>query len=320
MKAIIVQNFGDPQTMQLTDRPKPEPADDEVIIEVAAVGVNPVDTYIRSGTYPRLPKLPYTPGSDAAGTVAAMGKKVTGLKEGERVYCAGCPNGTYAAYVVCPKERIYLLPDAIGFLEGACLGVPGGASWRALFQRGRAKAGETVLIHGASGAVGLSAVQLANNAGLTVLGTAGTKRGLDLVASLSAGAVFNHRDADYIEAIKTATKDSGIDLIIEMLANVNLEKDLDLLAPHGRVVVVGNRGRIEIDPRATMGKETDIRGMSLFNATLAEAAQIHAGLGDAIKAGRYKPVVVAQYPLSQAPEAHRQVLESGNCGNTVLIP
>lgn len=320
MKAIRVESFGDPEKMQLTDIPRPEPARGEVVIEVAAAGVNPVDTYIRGGVYPQLPEPPYTPGTDAAGTVTALGKGLTGIKEGDRVYCAGCPDGTYAQFIVCPIERIYPLPNAIGFFEGACLGVPGGASWRALFQRGAAKAGETVLIHGASGAVGLSAVQLAHAAGLKVLGTASTQKGLDLVSELGAAEVFNHYDPKYIQTLKAATADKGIDLIIEMLANTNLEKDLDLLAPGGRVVVVGSRGRIEIDPRATMGKETDIRGMSLFSATMAEIAQIHAALIGAMKAGFYKPVVAAKYPLAQAAEAHRQILKTGNCGNIVLIP
>jgi NADPH:quinone reductase len=320
MKAIRVQTFGGPESMQVADVPQPAPAEDEAVIKVMAAGVNPVDTYIRGGIYPRLPEPPYTPGTDAAGTVAVIGKSVTGIKEGDRVYCAGCPKGTYAQYIVCPVDRIHPLPEAIDFLEGACLGVPGGASWRALFQRGMAKAGETVLIHGASGAVGLSAVQLAYAAGLKVFGTASTPKGLELISKLGSTEVFDHGNAKYVDAIKAATKDKGVDLIVEMLANANLEKDLDLLAPHGRVVVIGSRGRIEFDPRATMGKETDIRGMSLFNATPAEVAQIHAALIGAMKAGFYKPLVSAEYPLAQAPEAHQQVLKSGNCGNIVLIP
>jgi NADPH2:quinone reductase len=320
MKAIIIEAFGGPETMKLNEVQQPQPGKGEILIKVEAAGVNPVETYIRAGAYPILPKLPFTPGLDASGTIVELGQGVTGLKKGDRVYYAGRQGGTYAEFVVGPRERFHLLPEEISFSQGASIGVPSAAAWRALFHRGQAKAAETVLIHGASGAAGLTAVQLAFATGLEVLGTASTTKGRELVLKLGATAVFDHTESGYVEAIKTQTAGRGINLIIEMLANVNLEKDLDLLAPRGRVVIIGNRGRIEIDPRATMGKETDIRGMSLFNATIEEATQIHAGLIGAMKSGSFKPVVAAELPLEQAPKAHRMVMESGNCGNIVLLP
>ncbi len=320
MKAIVVKSFGAPGVLQLTEIEKPAPGKGEILIKVEAAGVNPVDTYIRGGAYPVLPSLPYTPGMDAAGVVEAVGEDVSRFKPGDRVYHAGRQGGCYAEFMVGPEERTYKLPDGIDFAQGASLGIPAAAAWRALFNRGQAKAGERVLIHGASGAAGLTAVQLARTAGLEVFGTASTAEGLAAVKESGASVVFDHSKSDYIADLKGRLGENGVHLIIEMLANINLENDLDLLAPRGRVVIVGSRGRIEIDPRATMGKETDIRGMSLFNASITEADETHAALIGAMKAGAFKPVVAAKLPLADAPQSHEQVMKSGNCGNIVLIP
>ena len=320
MKAILVESFGAPEVMQVKEIEQPKPARGEVLIKVKAAGVNPVDTYIRGGAYPVLPDLPYIPGMDAAGIVEAIGEGVSRFNPGDRVYHAGRHGGCYAELMVGSEERTYKLPDGISFAHGASLGVPAAAAWRAMFHRGQAKAGERVLIHGASGAAGLTAVQLARAAGLEVIGTASTDKGLKAVKDSGASAVFDHSKNDYIADLKGQLKENGINLIIEMLANVNLENDLDLLAPRGRVVIVGSRGRIEIDPRATMGKETDIRGMSLFNATIEEANETHAALTGAMKVGAFKPVIAVELPLAEAPQSHVQVMKSGNCGNIVLVP
>lgn len=320
MKAIVVKSFGSPETMQIMDIQQPEIKKGELLIKVEAAGVNPVDTYIRNGIYPVLPELPYTPGMDAAGTVVELGEGSTRFSKGDRVYYAGRQFGTYAEYVAAPEDRVFPLPANISFSQGASVGVPAAAAWRALFHRGHARPSESVLIHGASGAAGLTAVQLANAAGLTVYGTGSTEKGRSLIVECGAVKAFDHGAGDYIEAIKKECTETGLDLIIEMLANVNLEKDLELLAPRGRVIIVGSRGRIEIDPRATMGKETDIRGMSLFNADMKEMQEIHSALIGAMKTGSFQPVISAELPLKDAPKAHEQVLNPGNCGNIVLCP
>ena len=320
MKAIVVESFGGPEVMQIKEVDQPKPSRGEILIKVEAAGVNPVDTYIRGGTYPVLPNLPYTPGMDSAGIVEAIGEGVSKFNPGDRVYHAGRQGGCYAEFLVGPEERTYKLPAEISFAQGASLGVPAAAAWRAMFHRGQAKPGERVLIHGASGAAGLTAVQLACAAGLEVIGTASTEKGLKAVTESGASAAFDHSKTDYVSNLKEQLDGAGINLIIEMLANINLETDLDLLTPRGRVVIVGSRGRIEIDPRATMGKETDIRGMSLFNATIEEADETHAALIGAMKVGSFKPVIAAELPLSDAPQSHEQVMKSGNCGNIVLVP
>jgi NADPH:quinone reductase len=319
MKAIIVHQFGGPEVMQIEDVPAPSPAPAQVLIRVKAIGVNPVDTYIRTGTYARKPQLPYIPHTDIGGIVEAVGSAVTRFGKGDRVYAFGGASGG-AELAVADEWQVQPLPDRVSFQQGAALGVPYSTAWRALFIRARARAGESVLVHGASGAVGTAAVQMARAHGLRVLGTAGTEAGLKLVREQGAHAVFNHRDSNYRSAIVADTGGRGVDLVLEMLANVNLDHDLDLLAPRGRVVVIGNRGRVEIDPRKTMGKDAAIIGMTLFNATPDEFREIHAGLVAGLENGTLQPVIGKELPLTEVVQAHKAVMEPGAFGKIVLIP
>jgi len=181
MKAIRVHTFGEPEVLRLEDVPALNPGPAEVVVRVHAVGVNPVDTYIRSGLYRPDLKLPYTPGLDGAGIISAVGSDVKHRRVGQRVYVAWSRSGTYAEEVLCKEFQTHPLPEGISFGQGAAIGVPYGAAYRALFQRARAAAGEAVLVHGASGGVGLAAVQLARAAGLRVIGTAGSGEGPALV-------------------------------------------------------------------------------------------------------------------------------------------
>lgn len=320
MKAIVVNAFGNPDVLAVSDIPQPEPTAGQVLVKVEAAGVNPVDTYIRAGMYPMLPPLPYTPGMDGAGTIEATGSDVSRWSVGDRVYIARSVSGTYAAFALCRQEDVFSLPENITFEQGAAIGVPGSAAWRSLFHRGDAQPGDRLLIHGASGSVGLFAIQLAKLAGLEVYGTAGNQAGRTLVCKYGALDTFSHNDKEYREQLMEATGGNGFDLILEMLANVNLEKDLEMLAPRGRVIIVGSRGRIEIDPRLTMGKETDIRGMSLFSATPEEQKRMHASLHGAMASGSVTPVVSSVLPLADAPRSHEQVLNDGNLGKIVLRP
>jgi NADPH2:quinone reductase len=319
MKAIVVREFGPPEVMTLEDVPDPSPGPGQVLIRVKAVGVNPVDTYIRSGTYARKPNLPYTPGTDLGGIVEAVGTGVSRFKKGDRVY-AYAVAGACAELAVCDDAFAVPLPDHVSFQQGAAIGVPYGTAWRALFIRGHARAGETVLVHGASGGVGTGAVQIALAHGMRVIGTAGTDDGLKLVREQGAHEVLNHRQPDYLQKVMPFTGGRGVDVVLEMLANVNLDRDLDVLAPRGRVVVIGNRGRVEIDPRKAMGKDGAILGMTLFNATPEELREIHAGLAAGLQNGSLKPVIGNELPLAEAPKAHIEVMEPGAFGKIVLMP
>jgi NADPH2:quinone reductase len=320
MKAIRVSEFGGPEVLKLQDVPDPKPDSGQVLIRVKAAGVNPADTYIRSGTYARKPNLPYTPGMDAAGIVEAVGPNVKRFKPGDRVYTNGTITGAFAELALSEESRVHPLPSKTSFSQGAALGVPYGTAYRALFQRGHAKPGETLLVHGASGGVGTACLQFARAFGMTVIGTAGTEKGHALVTAQGAHHVADHRTPDYEKQITAFTGGRGVDLITEMLANVNLAKDLNLLAPAGRVVVIGNRGTIEINPRDAMMREASILGMTLWAVTDSDLDEIHAAIVAGLENGTLRPVVGHELPLSEGPRAHQQVLEPGAYGKIVLVP
>ncbi|HJZ66896.1 MAG TPA: NADPH:quinone reductase [Blastocatellia bacterium] len=320
MKAIRVHEFGGPEVMQLEEVPDLTPGAGEVVVRVRAIGVNPVDTYIRSGQYPAKPALPYTPGSDAAGVVDSVGKGVTRVRPGDSVYVAGTISGAYAQQTLCSESQVHRLSSHITFEQGAAVGIPYATAYRALFQRAMARPGETVLVHGATGGVGIAAVQLARAAGLRVIATGGTESGRTNVVEQGAHRVLDHHAADYLEQIPKLTGGNGVDVVLEMLANVNLAKDLGILAKRGRVVVIGSRGTIEIDPRATMTRDLSVLGMSLINTSEEDRASIHAALVAGLENGTLRPIVGKEMPLSDAARAHAAVLEPGAYGKIVLIP
>jgi NADPH2:quinone reductase len=318
MKSIRVHQFGGPDVLQLQEVSDPIPGSGQVVVAARAIGVNPVDTYVRAGKYgPR--SFPYTPGSDAAGVVETVGPGVDRFKPGDRVYIYGSITGAYAEKILCALDHVHPLPERLSFEQGAAIGVPHGTAYRALFVRGKMSPLEWVLIHGASGGVGTACVQLAANHGCRVLGTAGTAEGLALVTRLGAIEAFNHSQPDYEKRIIDRTGGHGVDLIIEMLADKNLDRDLAMLAKSGRVVVVGNRGRTEIDARQTMAKDSDIRGMSLMHADTTELARIHAHLQALLTSVAVTPVIGRTFTLARADQAHEAVLKSGALGKIVLM-
>ena len=344
MKAVRVDRFGGPEVLTVRDADVPSPGTGEILVRVLAAGVNPVDTYIRSGAYAELPDLPYTPGGDAGGLVVAVGPAAAGGPAedvsrdkgagapretarrrwvpavGERVYTSGSLTGTYAELALCRRDQLHPLPAALTFGQGAAVGVPYTTAYRALFQRAQASAGETVLVHGASGAVGLAAVQLAATEGLTVLATAGSDKGRALALGQGAVAAFDHRDDGHFGQVRDWTGGRGVDLVVELLANANLDRDLLLLAQRGRVVVVGSRGRVELDPRDLMDREGSILAMRLPNARADELSAAHAAVQTGLESGRLRPVVGRELPLAEAPAAHRAVIGGPALGKLVLIP
>ena len=320
MKAILVREFGGPEVLKLEEVPTPRPAAGQVLVRVHGAGVNPYDTYMRAGTYAVKPALPYTPGSDAAGIIEAAGDGVKKVKKGDRVYTAKTLTGAYAEYALALEEQVHALPEKISYGQGAGVWVPYGTAYHALHHSARAKASETVLVHGASGGVGSAAVQMARAMGLTVFGTAGTQKGVDLVKREGAHQVFDHGKAGYQDEILKMTAGRGVDVILEMLANVNLSADLKLLATNGRVIVIGNRGEITINPRDLMLRRASARGFTLWAITPAEETEIHAGLIAGLENGTLRPVVGKELPLAEAARAHKEILEPGAAGKIVLTP
>lgn len=299
MKAIRVHEFGPPGVMKVENIPDPRPGPDQVLVRIHAVGVNPVDTYIRSGNYASLPALPYTPGVDAAGVIEATG---------QRVYVAGTVTGAYAEFCICETRQVHPLPAALSFDQGAAVNIPYATAYIALHLRAQARPGETVLVHGATGGVGIAAVQLALAHGCRVIGTAGSDAGKKLLQEQGVYQVIPHGELAGIQA----------DVILEMLANVNLAKDLTAVARRGRIAIIGNRGTIEINPREIMRREATLVGV--FGGTPEELASVHAALGAGLANGTLRPVINQQLPLAEAPRAHELVMSPGAAGKIVLRP
>ena len=324
MKAIRAHSFGGPEVLQLETVEAPVAGPGEVVVEVRAAGVNPADTYMRSGTYAIRPELPYTPGGDAGGVISAIGPDVREHKIGDRVFAGTALSfdltGCYAEKVKRKASEVLSLPEGVRFAQAATFGVSYPTAHYALFERGGAQAGETVFIHGASGSVGSSAIQLAKRAGLRVVGSAGTSKGLELVQAEGANHVVNHTEAGYMNEVRRVTGDKGPELILEMLANVNLATDMELAAKYGRIIVIGNRGEITINPRVAMMKELDIRGIALWNATAAQTKPIMLDILAGITEGSLHPVVGREMRLSEAAAAHVAVLGHGVGGKIVLLP
>jgi NADPH2:quinone reductase len=321
MKAIRVQQFGGPEVLVLEELPDPKPGPDQVLLRVRAAGVNPAETYIRTGNYASLPSLPYTPGTDAAGTVEAVGSNVKHIESGDRVWVFAPTGGTgsYAEKMLCNAAHAHPLPDRLSFVQGASIGVVYITAWRALMLQSHAQPGETVLVHGASGGVGTAAIQIARAAGMIVIGTAGSERGFALVHQQGAHHVFDHKMATYRDEIVRATEGRGVDVIVEMAAHVNLNHDFNLIARYGRIVVVGSRGPLEINPRGIMQKDAVVTGSTLWTMSMTDHLKAVAALNAGFENGTLTPVVGEEIPLADAPRAHQRVMSDGAHGKIVLV-
>ena len=321
MKAIRVHKFGGPEVMQIEEVPTPKPGPGQALVKIHAAGVNPADTYARTGNYAILPQLPYTPGTDGAGVVESTGDGVSKVKPGDRVYLAKNLTGSYAEYSLALESQLYRLPEKISFAQGAGVFIPYGTAYHAIVHEAGTRASETILVHGASGGVGIAAIQMLRAMGSTVFGTAGTAKGLSLVEREGAHLAFDHSKPDYKDQIMKATAGRGVDVILEMLANVNLGADLKILAPYGRVIVIGSRGDVTITPRDLMARRASVRAFTLWAVTETESADLHAAIYAGLDNGTLRPVVGSELPLKDAAQAHIDVMKpSGAHGKIVLVP
>jgi NADPH:quinone reductase len=320
MKAIVVHEFGAPEVMKLEEFLTPKAGAGQAVVKIHAAGVNPFDTYMRNGTYAIKPQLPYIPGGEGAGVVQSVGEGVTKFKAGDRVYVGHPITGTYAEHTLALESQLHRLPEKTSFSQGAGIYVAWGTAYHALYHQAHARASETLLVHGASGGVGIAAVQIAHAMGMTVIGTAGTDKGLELVRREGADHAFNHRTAGYTDAILRATSGRGVDVVLEMLANVNLAADLKLLARFGRVIIIGSRGDITITPRDLMARTSSVRGFVLWGISEADEVDVHAGLYAGLENGTVRPIVGKELPLGEAARAHEEVMEPGAHGKIILVP
>ena len=320
MKTLRITAFGKPPTMSYDDVPDPTPGPGEVVVSVEAAGVNPVDTYVAAGAYAVKPDLPYAPGGEAAGTVLSVGEGVADFAEGDRVIvcraAAGRLQGCFAEQCVCETKWLMTLPSHLSFSQGAAVNVAYITAFRALIEVAKPNDGETVLIHGATGGVGLAALQIAKAHNLKVVATGGSDAGRELLKKQGADVVLDHHAADHLDALK----DSPPDVILEMAGHVNLQKDIDAIAPNGRIVVIGNRGETTIDARGLMGKQAAVIGMSYFNGGDAAVQKAMAALQVGLDAGDLKPVVQAEVPMDNAQRAFDLVMKGDSHGKIVLLP
>ena len=323
MRAIRVHAFGAPEQLVLDEAPTPslEHHGSELVrVRMHAAAVNPVDTYIRAGTYATRPDLPYTPGFEGAGVIDALPESMRdgAFSVGDRVIVCHAAAGTYAEYALCAPENLLAMPDAIDFTQGAATWVSYATAFRALHQIGLAARGERVLVHGASGGVGLACVQLAIAAQMEVFGTASSAEGRALVLEQGAAAVFDHSAEGYGEELMAATDGEGFALILEMAAHVNLDRDLDLVARRGRIVVIGNRAPIEINPRKMMSKESSISAAMLFGMNPQEKQRAQAAIASGLADGSLTPLIQERFALEDASLAHQAVMRDGARGKIVL--
>jgi NADPH2:quinone reductase len=320
MRAIRVQQFGGPEVLQIEEVTDPNAGPGQVLVAIHAIGINPVETYIRSGVYTPKPDLPYTPGTDAAGTVEAVGKGVADLTPGDRVYTSGSVTGTYAEKTLCERRQVHKMPEGVSFSKGAAIGIPYSAAYRALFQRAGAVSADVLLVHGADGCVGVAAMQFARTRQMVTIATVGGEEGRALAERSGARHIVSHLDGDHMQQVLSLTKGRGVDVILEMLANVNLGNDLTVVAPGGRIVVIGSRGPVEINPRDLMRPEAAILGMLIFSAPENDLATIHAAIAAGLESHMLDPVIGRKVALADAPAAHELLEASKTLGKIVLIP
>jgi NADPH2:quinone reductase len=348
MRAVRVHEVGGPEVLTIEEVPVPEPSATQICIRVLAIGINPVETYIRSGKAGRAPpSLPYTPGQDCAGTIEKIGSEVTSWKVGDRVFSTHCITGSYAQFTLCEQSSLQHLPDPITFDQGyvcyleiidhycskqlrpnqywllrAAIHVPYHTAYHALFHIAKSKDSDVIFIHGCSGATGMACLQLAKSRGHKVIGSAGTLEGLRLVAEQGADFTVNHREEGYMDRVMEYTNLKGVDVIVEMLANVNLGFDLTILAKGGRVAVIGSRGMAQIDARDLMSRRASVHGVFMAHATPEEVIEIDAAIQVGLTEGYLKPIVYLALPFDQIADSHAQVINpsSGAQGKIVVRP
>lgn len=313
MRAVMVRRFGGPDVLEVEDVAEPVAGPGQVLVRLEAAGVNPVDTYIRAGTYGRLPRVPYIPGSDGAGTVVDVGGGVTKFRTGDRVYVAGAP--TYCEVTAAHEDDVWPLAASLTFEQGAAIGVPYLTAYRAIHFVGRGKPGDRVLVHGASGGVGVAAMQIGGIHGMHMVGTAGTPEGRTMVEGLGFGPAFHH---DELEEAFEQTRGHGFDLVLEMAAHASLGRVLPFLARGGKAIVIGSRGPVQINPRDLMEREAMVVGMMRHGGGKDDIARMHMGLKAGFAAGQLSPVIGRRFALDEAADAHGAVLQSGAAGKVIL--
>ena len=315
MKAIRVNELGGADKLSLEDVEKPMPKADEVLIKVAAAGINYADTMMRSGNYLTKPELPLTLGYEAAGTIESLGENVTNLQVGQRVL-ATTSSGGYAEFATANAKAVIPIPDELGFSESTALLVQG---LTALGLLNETKSGDSILIHAAAGGVGTLLVQLAKHKGLKVLGTASSEQKLQLVAELGADYAINYSEDDWTDEVLKATDGKGVDWIIEMVGGDIVAKNLKVLATHGTMWVYGSASGedFKVSVLSLMHKNHTVRGYWLMNESVENRIKFTKELLGHLDAGRLK-IQVTEFPFEKVKDAHDAIENRKTTGKVVL--
>lgn len=323
MRAIEITEAGGPDVLQVGERPVPEPGEGEVLIKVAAAGVNRPDVMQRLGMYPPPPGAPDIPGLEVAGTVVALGPEVSGWQVGSTV-CALVSGGGYADYCAAPASLCLGIPDALSEVQAAAIPETFFTVWTNVFDRGRLSSGESLLVHGGSSGIGTTAIQLAKAFGSTVYVTAGSTEKCQACTELGADAAINYRDEDFVERISELTNERGVDVILDMVGGDYLPRNLKSLAIEGRIVQIALQGgpKVEMSLLPIMLKRLTLTGSTLRPRTIAQKAMIAHSLREKVwpllESGKVRPIVHATFPLARASDAHRMMESSQHIGKIVL--
>jgi putative PIG3 family NAD(P)H quinone oxidoreductase len=323
MKAIEIATPGGPEQLRLTNRPTPEPGDGEVLIRVAAAGINRPDVVQRQGHYPPPPGASDLPGLEVAGTVTALGPNAAGISVGDEV-TALLSGGGYAEYATAAAPLCLPIPAGLSMVEAAALPETYFTVWTNLFERGGCKAGDNVLIHGGTSGIGTTAIQLAAAFGARVFATAGTHAKARFCESLGAVRGIDYRTEDFVEIVKSATDGKGTDIILDMVAGTYVQRNIEAAAVDGRIVVIAILGgaRAEIMMNKIMVKRLTLTGSTLRPRTIAQKAVVAEGVRrnvwPLLAARRVRPIIHATFPLAEAAEAHRLMETSNHIGKIML--
>jgi putative PIG3 family NAD(P)H quinone oxidoreductase len=323
MTVVEIAAPGGPEQLKVAQRPVPRPADEEVLVRVEAAGVNRPDVMQRQGRYPPPPGASDLPGLEIAGEIVQLGAKVGGLSVGDKI-TALLPGGGYAAYAVAAAPLCLPVPNGISMVEAAAIPETFFTVWTNLFDRGRCKAGDSVLIHGGSSGIGTTAIQLAAVLGARVYATAGSAEKVQACERLGAIRGINYRTEDFVEVMRAETAGKGVDVVLDMVAGSYVARNLDIAALEGRVVVISLQGgtRAEINMGMILTKRLTLTGSTLRSRTVeqkaAVAEAVRKNVWPLLIAGRVKPVIHATFPLAAAGEAHRLMETSNHIGKIVL--
>lgn len=323
MTAIEITQPGGPEVLQPTTRPLPAYGDGEVLIRVAAAGVNRPDCMQREGGYPPPPGAPDIPGLELAGSIVAVGPGVTGLAVGDQV-CALVAGGGYAEYCAAAAALCLPVPAGFSMTQAAALPETFFTVWTNVFQRGRLQSGETILIHGGSSGIGTTAIQLAKQFGARVLVTAGSAEKCGACEALGADRAINYRETDFVQAVKDLTDGAGVDLILDMVGGDYLPRNIEALAVEGRLVQIAflQSPKIEVNFLPMMLKRLTLTGSTLRPRTVAQKAviadELRGRVWPLLNDGTVKPVMDSTFPLADAAGAHARMESSGHIGKIVL--